>query len=150
MMHCGGDEYKTCSNTMDKQCSNDDTWSAVVDNETISCNWFEDKDEPGCGNTYLEFLIIPNFSDPRVSCCYCSQYCQDLPNWKDVRNGYFARGTSRMILPNVLCTGHCGLILSMSMLINLVVIVLEVTILHLLIHACVRSKIGVNVRVVGI
>jgi len=61
-----------------------------------------------------------------------------------------ARVTSRMTLPNVLCTGPCGLILTMSMLIKLVVIVPEVTILHLLIHACVPSKIGVNVRVVGI
>ena len=85
--YCGGGECSTCYDTMDKQCSNDDTWSAVVDNETISCIWFEDNDDPGCANTYLEFLIMPNVSDPRVSCCYCSQYCQDLPScgrWTEV------------------------------------------------------------------
>ena len=90
--YCGGGvfECNTCFNTTDAGCKNDVEWTAIIDNETILCDWFEENDGPGCSNTYLQFLTMDNVSDPRESCCYCSEYgCQDLYEWEDVRyNGY--------------------------------------------------------------
>jgi len=84
--YCGAGECTgTCYNTTDKECRNDAEWTAIVANETISCDWFEKNDEPGCANTHGQFLIMDNVSDPRESCCYCSEYCQDLYGWQDVR-----------------------------------------------------------------
>ena len=85
--YCGGGECtSTCFNTTDKGCTNDDEWSAIVDNDTVSCDWFERNDEPGCLNTYSQFLSMENVPDPRDSCCYCSNYCfQDLYGWQDAR-----------------------------------------------------------------
>ena len=84
--HCGGGECTTtCFNTTDKGCTNDDKWTAIVDNEIVSCDWFEENDEPGCANTYVTFLNMDNVSDPRESCCFCSEYCQDLYEWLDIR-----------------------------------------------------------------
>jgi len=83
--YCGGGECNTtCFDATDDECTNDNEWTAIVGNETISCDWFEDNDEPGCVNTYAYFLMA-DVSDPRGSCCYCSEYCQDLPGWRDVR-----------------------------------------------------------------
>jgi len=86
--YCDGGEVEcnTCFNTTDKGCTNDAEWIAIFDNETISCDWFEENDMPGCANTYITFLIMDNVSDPRESCCYCSEYgCQDVYGWHDVR-----------------------------------------------------------------
>ena len=86
--YCGGGDIEctTCLITTDDECTNDDEWTAIDGNNTISCDWFEENDEPGCANTYLQFLIMDNVSDPRESCCYCSQYgCQDVYGWHDVR-----------------------------------------------------------------
>jgi len=89
--YCGGGEcLGTCHVTIDKQCTNDMEWSVVIDNETISCDWFEDNDSPGCANTYSRFLQMENVSDPRVSCCHCSGYfCEDVSEWRDGRWGKF-------------------------------------------------------------
>jgi len=81
-----------CFNTTNKSCTNDDEWTAIVHNETISCGWFEENDEPGCATTYFSFLLMDDVSDPRESCCYCSEYgCQDDYGWQDVRiyNGIY-------------------------------------------------------------
>ncbi len=85
--YCGGGDHKTITyNTTDAYCTNDVSWTAVVENKTISCDWFEDNDDPGCANTYIQFLMMDDVSDPRESCCYCSEYgCQDLPGWRDAR-----------------------------------------------------------------
>jgi len=84
--YCGGGECKdTCFNTFDKGCTNDEEWTAIINHEIISCDWFEENDEPGCVNTYYQFLSMDNVSDPRSSCCYCSEYCQDLRGWRDER-----------------------------------------------------------------
>ena len=95
--YCGGGECsagRTCHETMSKQCINDSQWIASLHNETFSCEWFEDNDEPGCVNTYHDFLSIIGTSDPRKSCCYCSEYCQDLAGWLDGRSNYRGDGKS--------------------------------------------------------
>ena len=86
--YCSGGNVEciTCYNTTDDECTNDAEWTAIVDNDTISCDWFERNDIPGCSNTYFQFLTMDNVSDPRESCCYCSEYgCQDVYEWHDVR-----------------------------------------------------------------
>ena len=93
--HCGGGEVEcnACFNTTDKGCTNDVEWTAIVRNETISCDWFEENDMPGCANTYVTFLSMDNVSDPRETCCYCSEYdCQDVYGWHDVRRDDFGWG----------------------------------------------------------
>jgi len=68
--YCGGGECKdTCFSTLDKGCRNDEEWTAIINHEIISCDWFEENDEPGCVKTYYHFLSMDNVSDPRLSCC---------------------------------------------------------------------------------
>jgi len=82
--YCGGGECNTCFNTTDVYCTNDVNWTAIVGNKTISCDWFEDNDDPGCANTYIQFLTMDDVSDPRESCCYCSEYgCHNSAGWLD-------------------------------------------------------------------
>lgn len=91
--YCGGGKCSTCFTTINKGCTNDDEWSAVIGNETISCDWFEDNDEPGCAETYLQFIRMNNVTDPRKSCCHCSEYgCQDLKEWRDGRRNDYGKG----------------------------------------------------------
>lgn len=84
--YCGGGDCHTCYNTADKKCMNDDEWTASIDNERISCAWLEDNDKPGCPYMTLQLLSMDNVSDPRESCCHCSEYCQDLDGWTDDRS----------------------------------------------------------------
>ncbi len=72
--YCGGGKCSSCYNTLDTTCANDHQWTAVIASETISCEWFEENDDPGCAKTLNEFLTMSNVSDPRESCCYCSEY----------------------------------------------------------------------------
>ena len=78
--YCGGGECRTCYNTSDTTCVNDHEWTAVIGNETISCEWFEENDDPGCTKTLTDFLTMPDVSDPRKSCCYCSEYLAPTPS----------------------------------------------------------------------
>jgi len=100
--HCGGGICETCYNSTEKECTNDKTWTAIVKNETVSCDWFEDNDLPGCANTYLDFLSIPNVNDPRISCCYCSAYCQDASGWRDGRSMW----STKIIVPEDVWNGY--------------------------------------------
>ena len=65
--YCGGGECNTCFDTTDVYCTNDVNWTVIVGNKTISCNWFEDNNEPGFANTYIQFLTMDDVPDPRDS-----------------------------------------------------------------------------------